>query len=374
MKKLLAIILTVVMLFGVVAISTSADTAAPKVTIVTNEGSAVAKGVPTYFTVKFENFSEIKGIDVTITADQNIELGEVTTTGFPEAEADVNFTEENEGAEHTIRFVDLTAGKNGSIIFAAKVPEDAVTTGDPSITVAGKYAKDGKTLFEVEAPAAGTFELTKVIETSAPQQTAQDQTVNVVVEPKKFVPQGSVYVKNGNTYTFAEKQADGTFKATDAGDYVYQSFDIPENGITTFGASDDPQDNTRLRFGSYSNLNNNAKEHGTLVFEGEWLVLKNYYIQKGYTVQQFVKALYNDVTAKLAANPDADFVYYKVNGETINVYRFKQQNYMWKGGEVLEYAIRLNGVKTDKTYTGVAYSISSNDVVTLSEDVKSVTK
>lgn len=368
MKKLLAIILTVVMLFGVVAISTSADTAAPKVTIVTNEGSAVAKGVPTYFTVKFENFSEIKGIDVTITADQNIELGEVTTTGFPKAEADVNFTEENEGAEHTIRFVDLTAGEDGKITFKAWVPTDAATTGDPSITVAGKYAKDGKTLFEVEAPAAGTFELVKEIEVSEPVQTE----TTIKAPANKFIPVGGVYTGTGNNVEYVEKNEDGSFTAPAGA--VYQSFDVPTNGITTFGASDDPQDNTRLRFGSYSNLNNNAKEHGTLVFEGEWLVLKNYYIQKGYTVQQFVKALYNDVTAKLAANPDADFVYYKVNGETINVYRFKQQNYMWKGGEVLEYAIRLNGVKTDKTYTGVAYSISSNDVVTLSEDVKSVTK
>ena len=368
MKKLLAIFLTVVMLLGVVAISTSAETATPKVTIVTNEGSAVAKGVTTYFTVKFDNFSEIKGIDVTITADQNIELGKITTTGFPSADKDVNYTEENEGAEHTIRFVDLTAGKDGKIIFEATVPENAATTGDPSITVTGKYAKDGKTLFEVAAPAAGTFELVKEIVTT-PVETEQP----VTAPAGKFIPYGSVYTGSSDNATFVEKNADGTFTAPAGA--VYQSFDIPANGITTFGASKDTEYADKLRFGSYSNLNDGAREHGTLVFEGDWLTLKNYYIQKGYTVQQFVKALYDDVTAKLAANPNAKFVYYNLgNGEKINVYRFVQKNYMWKGGSVLEYSIRLNGVKDNTTYTGIAYSIAGNNTVTLSEDVKSVKK
>lgn len=368
MKKLLAIILTVVMLLGVVAISTTAAEATPKVTIVTNEGSAVAKGVTTYFTVRFDNFASIKGIDVTITADQNIELGKVTTTGFPTAGKDVNYTEENEGTEHTIRFVDLTSGSDGKIIFEATVPENAVTTGDPSITVIGKYAEDGKTLFEVTAPAAGTFELVKEIATT-PVETEQ----TVTAPANKFIPYGSVYTGSSDNATFVEKNADGTFTAPAGA--VYQSFDVPSNGITTFGASNDNEYSDRLRFGSYSNLNDGAKEHGTLVFEGDWLALKNFYIQNGYTVQQFVKSLYNDVTAKLAANPNAKFVYYNLgDGKTINVYRFVQQNYMWKGGNVLEYAVRLNGIKADTTYTGVAYSIASDNTVTISENVKSVTK
>ncbi len=378
MKKILAIFLTVVLLFSVGAFSSSAEgETTAKVTIITNEGSAVDKGTTTYFTVRFDNFSAIKGIDVTITADQNIKLGDVITSGFPnDASKDNNYIEENEGTKHTIRFVDLTAGKDGKITFEAVVPEDATTTGDPSITVKGEYAKSGKDLFVVEAPAAGTFELTKEIPVSAEQQTAENEKVNVDINNTKFVPQGAVYIKNSNnTYTFAEKQSDGTFKATDAGNYVYQSYDVPENGITTFGASDDPEDNTKLRFGSYSNLNANAETHGTLVFEGDWLALKNYYIQNGYTVEQFVKALYEDVTAKLAANKNATYVYYTLGEKEINVYRFVQKNYMWKSGNVLEYAIRLSGILSETTYAGIAFSIANDDskTVTISKDVKSVT-
>ena len=132
------------------------------------------------------------------------------------------------------------------------------------------------------------------------------------------------------------------------------------------------EDNNRIRFGNYSTLNAEGTLHGTLVFEGEWLELKNYYIQNGYTVQQFINAIYSDVTKKLAANENAKFVYYKVNGKTINVYRFVQNNHMWKNGNVLEYAIRLNGAIANTVYTGVAFSVAG-EKVTLSENVKSVT-
>lgn len=378
MKKVLAIILTVVMLFGVIAISTSADTTTPTVTIVTNEGSPVAEGVDTYFTVRFDNFSVIKGVDVTVSANQNIVLGEVEAYGFKNsAGLNVNYTEDNNGDVHTIRFVDLTAGGDARIVFAAKVPKETNAPEDPTITVTGKYADSGKTLFEVEAPAAGKFELTKVIaETDAPA-VEKEQPISIPVVAEKFVPQGSVYIENADkTFTFAEKQADGTFKSTAAGNYVYQSFDVPANGITTFGASDDPVDPKRLRFGNYSKINSDAKERGTLIFEGDWLALKNYYIQNGYTVQQFVAIIYKDVTAKLAANPNATHVYYKLNGKQINVYRFVQKKHLWKStdGNVIEYSIRLDGIKDDTTYTGVAYSIAGDDKVTISEDVKSVTR
>ena len=377
MKKLLAVLLAVAMLFSVCAFSTSAEET-PKVTIVTNQGSPVAKGTTTYFTVRFDNFSVIKGMDVTITADQNIELGAVTTSGFPTASEGNNYTESNEGAVHTIHFVDLTGGENGMIKFAAYVPTDAVTTADPAIKVTGTYADSGTTLFEVAAPANGTFELTKEIaetDISATETTANNSITVDVNTDEKFIPQGAVYIKNADgTYTYAKKQGANTFLATETGKYVYKSFDKPENKITTFGVSKYTDDDSRIRFGNYSELNTVGTVHGTLVFEGDWLELKNYYIQNGYTVQQFINAIYEDVTKKLLVdNKDAKFVYYKVNGKQINVYRFEQKNYMWKSDSDLEYAVRLNGAQTNTVYTGVAFSVSSDgSTVTISENVKSV--
>lgn len=370
MKKALAIILSIAMLFCVLSISTVAEEtpAAPSVTLVTNAGSPVAEGITTYFTVKFNNFSSIKGVDVTISADQKIVLQDVIANGFKNAAGEnVNYTENNDGNVHTIRFVDLTAGGDARITFGAKVPADTNAPEDPEITITGKYADSGKTLFEIAAPEAGNFELKREIAT-----TEVDSDATVTAPAQKFIPYGGVYTVDGENYTFVDKNDDGTFSAPAGA--VYQTYDVPGNGITTFGASDDIEYPDRLKFGSYSTLNGNAKEHGTLLFEGDWLELKNHYIKKGYTVQQFVEALYKDATTKLAANPNATHVIYRVNGKPINVYRFIQNNYMWKGGNVLEYSIRLQGVKAGTTYTAVAYSIAGDDTVTISENVKSVSK
>mgnify|MGYP003306487670 CR=1 FL=1 len=377
MKKTLAIILTLVMIFGIVAFNTSAEETAaePTVTIVTNKGSAVDEGTETYFTVRFDNFSEIKGIDVEITADKAITLSTVESSGFKSAAGEnVNYTQSNNGDVHTIRFVDLLTQGNARIIFGASVDVDTIT--DPVINITGKYALDGKTFFKEDLPASGTFEIKRGIASTDVQGATEETPKTITPESNKFIPQGSVYKKiSENEYVFADKNTNGEFIITEEG-YQYDSFDIPENKITTFGASDGLTADTSLKFGSYSELNKAGTTHGTLVFEGEWLELKNYYIKNGYTVKQFVAALYKDVAAKLDANPSASFVYYKVNGKNINVYRFKQKNYMWKDDTngILEYAIRLHGIKENTTYTGVAFSAAYDGTVVISENVKSVSK
>lgn len=389
MKKILAIILSVVMLFGVLAINISAtDDAVPTVTIITNEGSAVEQGTTTYFTVKFSNFAAIKGVDVTITADKAITLGAVEAYGFKNAASkegsNINYTESNVGEFHTIRFADLTTAANARIVFEAKVEEDVVVTGDPKINVTGKYADSGETFLDVDAPAAGTFELKKEVEAeSANVVTEEDKNIYLdqVDTTKKFVPYGGVYTTINGEYVYAEKNEDGTFSAQDAlGEYKYQSYDIPTNGITTFGASNDLKNKEAIRFGSYSeNYVEGVTKHGTVVFEGDWLILKNYYIKKGYTVQEFVKAIYDNATATLAKpeNENKTFVTYTLSGKKINVYIFWQKNYMWKdkNNGILEYAIRLQNMQPNTTYTAVGFSSNpETNVITFSEDVKSVTK
>lgn len=380
MKKTLAIVLTLVMIFGIVAFNTSAEETAaePTVTIVTNKGSAVDEGTETYFTVRFDNFSKIKGIDVEITADEAITLSTVESSGFKSAAGEnVNYTKSNDGDVHTIRFVDLLTQGNARIIFGASVDVETVT--DPVINITGKYALDGKTFFNEELPASGTFEIKRVVaEEDKPKadNVTADAPIAITPSAGTFIPQGAVYVKDGDTYTFAKKESDGTFTAPTEGAYTYQSYTIPTNGITTFGASDDTTYPDRLRFGNYTKINSNSIENGTLVFVGEWLTLKNYYIKKGYTVEQFVNAIYKDVTAKLADNKNATHVFYDIGNKRTEVYRFVQKNYMWKSNDnsVLEYTIRLQGIQPDKTYAAVAYSIANDKTVTISQNVKSVQK
>ena len=82
MKKILAIILSVVMLFGVLTINTFAADSDPKVTLITNEGSPVDKNTDTYLTVRLDNFSSIKGMDITITSDSGLIFKSVQATGL----------------------------------------------------------------------------------------------------------------------------------------------------------------------------------------------------------------------------------------------------------------------------------------------------
>lgn len=379
MKKVLAIILSIAMLFSVLAINTYAE-ANPTVTVITNAGSPIAEGVHTYLTVRFDNFASIKGMDITIAAD-GAELGEVDVTGFNGLVENENFTEVNTADKHEIHIVDLTGSSStGKITFEVTAPAE-----DALITVSGKYADSGKTLFNI-ADALGNLEVKKevVVEVVKPEVGEEITEQNPVVieqpaevqdQPKKFIPYGSVYKEVDGEFVYADKdQATGSFTVTEEG-YQVQSFDVPENGITTFGVSENTEVANTIRFGSYSEKVEDADFHGTMIFEGDWMTLKNYYIQKGYSVQQFVEAIYKNYDKTMAANPEAKYVYYTLKGKTIKVYKFKQQKHMWKSSDnkVLEYALRVGGLKDNETYTGVAYS-EKDGVPTISAEVKSVTR
>ncbi len=380
MKKLLAIILSITMLFSVLAINAFADDV-PKVTLITNEGSPVAEGVHTYLTVRFDNFSSIKGMDIVITAD-GATLGEVDVTNLPELTDGDNFTEVNTDTTHEIRIVDLTAFSSGKLTFEVTAPKESAL-----ITVEGKYADSGTTLFSITTE-AGNLEVKKEVvsvpvvvpdNTEANEEGLYELPVSnfVADTAKQFVPYGSVYKEVGDEIIFAKKDTDGNFIADST--YSVNSFDIPENGITTFGVSENTTDSNAIRFGNYSQYETEPEFHGTMVFEGDWLALKNYYIKNGYSVQEFIQKIYENFDETLEKNTNKTFVYYNVpdeNGVTtrVNVYKFKQKNHMWQGTngdkDVLEYALRLTGVKDGETYTAVAYSELS-DVPTISANVKS---
>ena len=204
----------------------------------------------------------------------------------------------------------------------------------------------------------------------------------------KFIPRGSVFKKVGDNYILAPKNDDGSFTVNSA-DYVFNSFDLPseEIGITTFGASDFGQDTTTVRFGSYSLKNDGNTSHGTMVFEGNWLLLMNYYIKHGYSVQDLVNMIYQDfeTTLNSEGNKGKTFVYYNVpkedgNGtEKINVYKFEQSRYFWKNetDKILEYGLQITNVQQKTTYAAVAYSHKTGNKLedaTVSAEVKSITK
>ncbi len=375
MKKILAIILSIAMLFGVLAINTFAADTEPKVTLITNEGSPVQPNDSTYLTVRFDNFSSIKGMDVTISAD-GATLGAITTsgTGFPTLKENTNYTITNNETKHEIRIVDLSSFNSGKITFEVIAPATSA-----QITVEGKYADSGKTLFNITTE-PGTFEVyAEPEEVEVEFENGSATVTQETAGANKFIPHGAVYKYDSETdkYTYAQKDENGNFNITN--DYTVNSFDIPANGITTFGASDFGKNTETVRFGSYSQNNDGTKTHGTMVFEGNWLALKNYYIKYGYSVQDLVNMIYQDfeTTLNSEVNKGKTFVSYTLGNETINVYKFEQSRYIWKNNSgILEYGLQITNVKGGITYTAVAYSHDINDKsnAVVSAEVKSITK
>ncbi|MBQ4118995.1 MAG: hypothetical protein IJD45_01225 [Clostridia bacterium] len=383
MKKILAVLLAVIMLFSVTTLSSSAAGETAKVSIVTNKGSAVEEGTKTYFTVRFDNFDTVKAVDVTVTAEQGTTLGEVKAYNFREEVAQENVTYTKTG--NTIRFVDLL---EENVTSARLVIATTASNESATITVTGSAAESGTVLFQLTS-AEGTVEVKTAVNETTIKQSTTDFTPPV--SNTTFTPAGGVYSEvtgedNKTTYVYANKNENGTFSFENAvNKYVYQTFDKPENGITTFGLSNDLNHPALLRFGNFSNLYNATNEnleHGTMIFEGDWLELKHYYIALGYEVKDFVKALYNNASAILNKPENIangiTHVYYNVpksdgGTTTVNLYLFKQKNYMWKDEDnnILEYTVRLHGAQKDVRYTGIAYSVD-NGVVTISENAKSI--
>lgn len=426
MKRILAVILTIVMLLGVVMMNTNAathttNTALPTATLVTNDGSPLdiggevtQDGSEFIFTLRFDNFITIQGIDVEImvktvsaTADTDSNttqdvITSVETFNLPSACYGVTEFDENYvflgGHKEGIRFVDINITSKSRVVLGVNSPSSTA-----SVTVKGTYADTGETLFKIETKAKDyeIFEPVKEIEI--------DTSGSPTAKDGYFIPYGGVYTEMENEATFADKKADGTFADVQSG-YKYIQFKLPKeirddkqeivNQLTAFGAATEIEGDA-WKFGSYSTYDDITAEktetevqHGTMVFEGDWLALKKYYIHQGNTVQQFVKAIYEDMTkAELnkqlnineVDNPDNNgyHVTYKFTDidtgdeKKVNVYKYPRKHYIWRDNNgQLEYAIRLHGVRKEYTYTSVAYCLKKGDdfeLAQISHNVKSIT-
>ncbi len=427
MKRILAVILTIVMLLGVVMMNTNAathttNTALPTATLVTNEGSPLdidgtvtQDGSDFIFTLRFDNFITIQGIDVEImvntasaaadtvsSTEQNV-ITSVKTFNLPSAclgekEFDENYVFLG-GHQEGIRFVDINITSKSRIVLGVHSPSSTA-----SVTVKGTYADTGETLFKIETKPKD-YEIFKPVE-----PTPVNGSTSPSAKTGYFIPYGGVYTTLENEATFATKNADGTFSDIKS-DSKYIQFKLPKeirddnqelvNQLTAFGAATQIEGDA-WKFGSYSTYDDITAEktetdmqHGTMVFEGDWLALKKYYIHQGNTVQQFVKAIYEDMT-KLEQNKQLDInevdnpnnnghhVTYNFtdiddgSAKQVNVYKYPRKHYIWRDNKgQLEYAIRLHGVRNGQTYTSVAYCLDTNEkdfkLAQISYNVKSIT-
>ncbi len=447
MKKILAVILTIVMLLGIAVFNSSADTTdvPASVTLVTNsgspldvEGKVAQDGSKYIFTVRFDRFILIRGIDITIDAGEAI-ITDVETFNLPTAVDGRDEFDENwryVRGKSSIRFVDLNITSKSRIVLSVQDPSIAPISDDgeavsltdgkfgtQKITVTGKYADTGETLVPITTKPQD-YEIMEYVEAI----NASTGTIEQPTEKDKngvgyFIPFGGIYKENGNDITYTKKETNGQFLDVPAGSKLLK-FPLPRyeegkdgtviNQLTTFGISEpkevgeDPWENDAdgigiIKIGSYTtydDFNTSKYEitdkngsttkvetrnlHGTLVFDGDWLSLKHYYIKQGNTVQQFVRAIFKQMTeleqsqnvdTNIVDNPNTKFhVTYEVpkwdsddpNEKVhVRVYKFPRVKYMWRddtdGKGNMEYAVRLHNAESNQTYTGVGYCLEYNE-------------
>ena len=361
MKKTLALLLCLAMLFTALTVNVFAETPENQsVEIVTH--SASADGT-TDFAIKLSGFSSLKGIDMTVTAKGGIELQSASALNTKEPlDRDVNYTITNDKMLH---IVELTKDFDATTIITVK----AKVTDDATIAVEADLAKSGDALYDeitVKDAKITAYVKPEVVEKVEAETVAQPGNKDY------FIPYGSVYTIVGEEYKYAKKDENGTFLDTNGA--TVKTFKVPEGGFGTFGVSNYVLKDRRdaRQFGSVDANYNNTKTYGTLVIIGDWAAFRDYYLaNKGYSDADLMKLVYNGYHETMEKG-DYDYISFKDgNGNKIKVYDVPQTKVMWQSGSHLEYAVRVSGLVSGSTYTAVGYNVTSEGV-SLSSEIKSV--
>lgn len=370
MKKALAILLTLAMLFTVVSANVFAAENLPTIEIVSQEVEEDA-GTAT-IAVKLTNFTTVAGMDLIIVSDsENVKFTAVKTSDLIQ-EGDYKVADDGSN----VHIVDLT----GDVVDAT-IELVVAVTGPAKITATAKLAKDGTTLLNAETEfdiVNGEITIAET-ETVIPGEVkdediagAEGGEVTITANEGYFIPYGSVFTKNANgSYNYFPKENNGTFVVKEA--VEYNMFEIPKSGFRTFGISDAAlkSGTEAIMFGNYSNALNTASEHGTLLFDGQWAQFVEYYAGKGIKESELIQKIY-DRYELVNGNGDYKCVTMKCNNETvsIDVYKMVQTNWMWRQGDVLEYALRVSYMTPNHEYAAVAYRIIG-EAVQFSDKIKS---
>ena len=372
MKKTLALLLCLAMLFTALTVNVFADEN-PTVTI---ETSSVSENGETSFAIKFAGYTSLKGYDLVIKAGTGLKLLSASAlnakTGLDE---DVNYKIEN----NELHIVELTK-----------------VDGDDIITVNAKFAEKQTAAVKVEVIkcdlaesssqlyAAATIAPVSIAPYVKPvEEIIKEETV--ISQPVKdeesdveyFIPYGAVYTGEATDPTYVPKNEEGEF--TVAPGTVVKTFKVPEGGFGTFGISHSAVAlKPAKQFGNVDTKYTRDKKYGTLVIVGDWSGFRDWYLSnKAYSNSELVNKIYN---AFNKANPATDgkrtydYVLFEAGDSEIKVYNVDQKNWMWKSAEkgIIEYAVRVFGLPTTTTeYAAVAYNTNGGNV-NVATDIKTV--
>lgn len=355
MKKVTAGIAAGALMISAMGINAFAADATPSIKVYGNENSPVTAGDKASFIVRLSDFEAVKGMDLTINANGKVDFTDAAISmDKVTLEKGTNYKVEN----GTIHIVNLTSANMQKDGYANITVGNAKVTAAGDITVTATLAKNGK-----ETVSATSIPGKAAVKTLVAKTTTGGETV-AASDDKHFIPYG--FLTDSKGYILKEK--DGSFKNVTAGQ-EYAEFEMPDNCITTFAASDHTTERA-IQFGTYTTRAADGTTRGTLLFE-DWETLKNYYIkEKGFSVNDILTKVNELYDAKLKADSTIAGIKVKAGDKEVVVRRVEQTKAMWKvnGSENLQYAARLLNAGADTAYTAVGYIIANGNV-TFSENM-----
>lgn len=360
MKKTLAFLLCLAMLFTALSVNVFAAGPTAKVTVVANSPDS-SNNVT--FAVKLSGFDSLKGIDLKITGT-GLTFGDTVTATNVENELseNTNFTV----SDTQIHIVELTSFATDPVIISGSATLTGVATHE--ISVSCNLAKSGTELYALNT------EYTVASATVNPYVAPVNETVTVpegektaiVKQPEGieyFIPSGAVYSGDVDNPEYAVKDENGDFKNVPNGATV-QKFAIPKNGFGTYAARKSLQTPKAMQFGNYVQTKID-KQYGSLVISGDWKGFSEWYLKnKGLSEEELINLIYIRYLDKKDAGDTRAYIPFAVNTNqyVIKVFNVLQTKYLWKNteGTQLEYGVLVTDAADNRDYSTVAYSVNKS--------------
>ncbi len=376
MKKALAVLLCLAMLFTALTVNVFAETTTPAVDVITN--TAELDGTAT-FAVKLSGFTTenpLAGVDLTVTVPSATKMELVTVKNF---DKDTFVENEDYTVSNTeLHIVGLTSDKAKNTIVTVKATLSDASV-ESAVSVTASLAKNGTSLHQNATINANPI-VGYTAKPAAEPETAGSDAVAQPTDQNKFIPYGAVYVSDGNGgYTYRKKLPTGVFESSN-GD-SYKEFTKPAGKFGTFDATGakvkiNETEYDAIQFGNYAeNYDPQNYDYGTMVISGDWNAFKNWWLGNyGISANELTELIYNAYN-KAMENNKYNYILFENGGVTIGVKTYAQTKYMWKNsdGNVLEYAIRIYDLE-NTTYNAVAYKVKTEDgTVTMSTVIESET-
>lgn len=361
MKKLISIVMVMVMTvaIGINVLAAESTDNKPEIKVYTS-AVPTENGKNAVFAVKLTNFDDVKGVKLTITADNGVKFESVTGDDNLALTTDSNY----KLSDTKIVIADVT--KN---VTNATITVTATATADAKITLAADLAKDGKILY-----GEGEFTLTDGTLLVKPIEKNATAGSTLPEDKDYFIPYGSLGYTDGNNFVSINKNRDGSFTVPNDVTANYYQYKKADNGVMTFGISNKINDNA-YQFGSWVDKTKGT-EYGTMVIAGEYTEILNYFKNnKNYTEKEFLEILSNKYDELIANKKNAKYVNMKctVNNTDryIRVYKFKNTTKMWESDTERQFALQIYNVQENEEYVGIAYSVKGN-TTTFSETAQYV--